>query len=120
VPVELVLNKIDLVDPLRRWRLANRYPHALQVSAGTGEALADLRARLAARFGDRFESVQMLLPYGEGARLAELYALGAPIEERTDTADGVFVRAHLPRRELPRYAPYLLAEAREEPASSAK
>jgi GTP-binding protein HflX len=118
VPLELVLNKIDLVDPLRRRRLANRYPNALQVSAATGEGLDGLRARLAARFGDRFERVQMLLPYDEGARLAELYALGAPIEERTDTPDGVFVRAHLPRRELPRYAPYLLAEAREEPASS--
>ena len=118
VPLELVLNKIDLVDPLRRRRLANRYPNALQVSAATGEGLDGLRARLAARFGDRFESVQLLLPYDEGARLAELYALGAPIEERTDTPDGVFVRAHLPRRELPRYAPYLLAEAREEPASS--
>ena len=29
LPVELVLNKIDAVDPLRRRRLANRYPDAL-------------------------------------------------------------------------------------------
>jgi GTPase len=120
VPVELVLNKIDLVDPLRRRRLANRFPESPQVSAGTGEGLDELRERLASRFGERFESVTMLLPYGEGARLAELYALGAPIEERTDRPDGVFIRAHLPRRELPRYAKYLLAEAREVPARSAK
>jgi GTPase len=120
VPVELVLNKIDLVDPLRRRRLANRYPDALQISAATGEGLAELRARLAAHFGDRFESVRMLLPYEEGARLAELYALGAPIQERVDRPDGVFIRAHLPRRELPRFAPYLVAEAREVPATSAR
>src|SRR2546427_2259526 len=120
VPVELVLNKVDLVDPLRRRRLANRYPDALQVSAATGESLDALRERVAAEFGERFESVRMLLPYDEGARLAELYALGAPIQERVDQPDGVFVRAHLPRRELPRFAPYLLAEARDEPARSAK
>jgi GTP-binding protein HflX len=39
-PVELVVNKVDLVDPLRRRRLANRFPEALQVSAETGEGLA--------------------------------------------------------------------------------
>ena len=119
-PVELVLNKIDLVDPLRRRRLANRYPGALQVSAETGESLDALRERLAALFGERFESVRLLLPYEEGSRLAELYALGAPIQERVDQPDGVFVRAHLPRRELSRFAPYLLADAREEPARSVK
>jgi GTP-binding protein HflX len=118
VPVELVLNKIDLVDPLRRRRLANRYPGSLAVSAATGEGLEELRARLAAHFGERFESVRMLLPYEEGARLAELYGLGAPILERVDRPEGVFIRAHLPRRELPRFARYLLAEAREAPASS--
>ena len=51
------------------------------------------------------------MPYEEGGRLSELYALGAPIEEREDTPDGVLVIARLPRRELPRFAPYLIAEA---------
>ena len=120
VPVELVVNKIDLVDPLRRRRLANAYPGALQVSAETGEGLDELRERIGVRFEERFESVRMLLPYEEGGRLAELYALGAPIQERIDQPDGVFLRAHLPRRELPRFAPYLLAEAGDESARSVK
>jgi GTPase len=119
-PVELVLNKIDLVDPLRRRRLSNRFPDALQASAASGEGLDELRERLAERFEERFESVRMLLPYDEGARLAELYALGAPIQERVDKPEGVFIRAHVPRRELPRFAPFLLAEARGEPVRSVK
>jgi GTPase len=119
VPVEIVLNKIDLVDPLRRRRSANRYPGSLQVSATTQEGLDALRERLAAHFVERFESVRMLLPYEQGGRLAELYALGAPIQERVDRPDGVFIRAHLPRRDLPRFVPYLLAEPRDAPASSA-
>jgi GTPase len=111
LPVELVLNKIDAVDPLTRRRLANRFPGAPQISAVTGEGLPELRARVAERFSERFELVRLLVPYGEGAKLAELYGLGTPIDEREDTEDGVFIRARLPRRELPRFAPYLIADS---------
>jgi GTP-binding protein HflX len=111
LPMRLVLNKIDAVDVLHRRRLTSRFPDAPQVSALTGEGLDELRANLAAFFADRFEPVELLLPYEEGARLAELYALGAPILERADREDGVYVRAHLPHRELRRFGPYLVAEA---------
>jgi GTPase len=117
LPIELVVNKIDAVDPMRRRRLANHFPEALQVSALTGAGLGKLRARIAERFADRFEAVHLLLPYDEGGKLAELYALGAPIEERTDRPEGVLVRARLPRRELRRFARYLVAEARSEPVT---
>jgi GTPase len=111
LPLELVLNKVDAVDPLRRRRLSNRFPEALQVSARTGEGLDELRQRVAERFGERFELVRLLIPYDEGARLAELYALGTPVDERADRPEGVFVRARLPRREVRRFAPFLIAEA---------
>jgi len=111
VPVELVLNKIDLVDPLGRRRLTNRFPGALHVAAATGEGVKDLRDRVAARFADRYEDVRLLLPYDQGGKLAELYALGAPIEEREDGKDGVLIRARLPRREIARFAPYVVADA---------
>ena len=112
LPVVIVLNKIDRVDPLGRRRLTNRFPDAEQVSALTGEGLEQLKSELARRFEDRWERVRLLVPYAEGGRLAELYALGAPVEEREDTPDGVLVIARLPRRELPRFAPFLVAESR--------
>ena len=111
LPVELVLNKIDRVDPLGRRRLANRFPGAPQVSARTGEGIDELRERIAERFGERFEAVRLLIPYEEGARLAELYALGSPVDERADRPEGVFIRARLPRREVRRFAPYLIVES---------
>jgi len=111
LPLVVVLNKVDRVDPLGRRRLANRFPDAPQVSALDGEGLDELRAELARRFEDRWERVRLLVPYEEGGRLSELYALGTPIEEREDTPDGVLVVARLPRRELPRFAPFLIASS---------
>jgi GTP-binding protein HflX len=111
LPVQLVLNKIDRVDEIGRRRLENRFPDAPQVSAVTGEGLEELKARIAERFASRFETVRLLLPYDEGGRLSELYALGAPIESREDTPDGVLVVARLPRHDLRRYAPFLIADA---------
>jgi GTPase len=110
LPIELVLNKIDEVDPLRRRRLANRFPGSLGISALTGEGLDELRARVAERFGERLRPVRLLVPYDQGRVLAELYELGAPIEERLDTSEGVIVVARLPHREVARFAPYLVSE----------
>jgi GTP-binding protein HflX len=111
LPMQVVLNKIDRVDPLGRRRLANRFPGAPQVSALTGEGLDDLQGELAHRFDDRWERVRLLVPYEDGGKLSELYALGTPIEERQDTAAGVLVIARLPRRDLPRFATFLVADA---------
>ena len=111
LPVERVLNKVDVVGELGRRRLRNRFPGALQLSAQTGEGLPELKARIAARFADRFEPVRLLIPYGDGAELAELYELGAPIEERRDLPDGVLVLARLPRLQIPRFARFLVAGA---------
>jgi GTP-binding protein HflX len=110
IPIELVLNKVDELDALGRRRIEHAYPRALLVSARTGEGLDALKARLADLFSDRFEDVRLLVPYADGRALAALYELGAPIAERRDTAEGVHVRARLPRAEAARFARYLVAE----------
>jgi GTP-binding protein HflX len=113
LPAMIVANKIDLVDPLGRRRLGNRFPGAPQVSAHTGEGLDALRSAIAAHFAERFEAVRLLLPYEDGGKLAELYELGAPIDERVDRPEGVFVRARLGHADLRRFVPFLVVEEDE-------
>src|SRR5207244_446178 len=69
LPIELVINKADAMDLDERRHLSNRYPDAVQVSALSGDGLDELRARIAERFAERFESVRLLLPYEQGAKL---------------------------------------------------
>jgi GTP-binding protein HflX len=111
LPIQLVLNKVDAVGAVGRRRLENRYPDAVQVSARTGEGLDDLRARIAELFEHRFQVVELLVPYSEGAKLAELYALGPPVELRVDREDGVLIRARLPERDVRRFARFLVADS---------
>jgi GTP-binding protein HflX len=117
IPVELVVNKVDRLDLRNRRSVGNRYPGALEISAATGEGIDELKARIAERFADRFDEVRLLVPYDEGRVLSDLYALGAPIDERTDTDEGVVVRARLPHREVRRFAPYLVSGLEEQQAS---
>ena len=117
IPVELVVNKVDRLDLRDRRRVGNRFPGAVEISAATGEGIDELKARIAERFADRFDEVRLLVPYDEGRVLSDLYALGAPIDERTDTDEGVVVRARLPHREVRRFAPYLVAGLEEQQAS---
>ena len=118
LPSELVLNKVDGLDPLARRRLRNRFPAAVQISARTGDGLDELRARIAERLAGRFELVRLMIPHADGARLAELYDLGAPIENRIDLEEGVLVHARLPSVQVSRFAPYLVAEAAVKTARS--
>jgi GTP-binding protein HflX len=94
-PRLLVLNKIDLVGADRRRELSFRHPGAAQVSAVTGEGLDELGARVEREFARTLRRVDLLLPFAEGGRVAELHALDAELA-REDTPEGVRVTARLP------------------------
>lgn len=95
VPRLLALNKADVVDDERRRELAFRHPEALLVSAVTGEGLDALGEHIEQGFVRTLKPVELLVPYDEGGRLAELHDIAGDVE-REDTADGVRVRARVP------------------------
>jgi GTP-binding protein HflX len=106
-PRVLVLAKADLVDSDRRTELALRHPGAVLISALTGEGLEELVARLEGEFARTLKRVELLVPYEEGGRLAELHELAGELD-RTDTAQGVRVTARVPAQVATRFARFAL------------
>ncbi len=104
-PRLLVLGKADLIDADRRAELANRHPDAALVSAVTGEGLAGLIERIEVEFARTLREVELLIPFGDGARLAELHELAGDLV-REDTPDGVRVMARLRPAVAARYRDY--------------
>jgi GTP-binding protein HflX len=112
-PRVLVLAQADKIDEQRHLELARRHPDAMLVSAQTGEGIPALIERLESEFERRLSEVELLVPYVEGGRLAELHELAGDLE-REDTPDGVRVLARLPAAVAARYAPFAL---RQKPAA---
>lgn len=104
-PRLLILNKADALDGDQRHEVQLRHPDGMLVSAATGEGLDALGERIEEEFARRLRDVELLLPYSEGGRLAELHEIAGDLE-REDTADGVRVTAKLPATVAARYARY--------------
>ncbi len=98
----LALNKLDLLDDERRRELSFRFPDAVRVSAEGGEGLEELHEAIEARFLATLRPMELLLPYDEGGSLSELHELAGELE-RTDTAEGVRIRARVPAAAAPRF-----------------
>ncbi|NTV53429.1 MAG: GTPase HflX, partial [Candidatus Firestonebacteria bacterium] len=62
-PVILVLNKMDLVRPMRRRRLAHQFPEGVQISALSGDGLDVLRTALAERLTRAWPLYTFQVPY---------------------------------------------------------
>jgi GTP-binding protein HflX len=106
-PRLLILNKIDATDEERRAELARRHPDAIAISALTREGLDVLADRIELEFERTLQPVELLLPYDEGGRLAELHEIAGDLT-REDTAEGVLVHARLHPATAARFAPFAL------------
>jgi GTPase len=104
-PRVLVLNKADALGAHAREDVRLRHPGAVLVSALTGEGLEELGERIEAEFARSLRDVELLLPYREGGRLAELHELAGELQ-REDTPEGVRVSARLPATIAARFERY--------------
>jgi GTP-binding protein HflX len=107
-PRVLVLAKADKLSEERRAELSHRHRGAVLVSAASGEGTEALIDRIESEFERSLSEVELLVPYREGGRLAELHELAGDLE-REDTPEGVRVSVRLPPSIAARYAPFALS-----------
>ncbi len=67
----------------------------------------DLRAAIEARFLATLEPMELLVPFQDGGTLSELHELAGELE-RTDTVEGVRVKARVPAAAAPRFERFSL------------
>jgi len=103
LPRVLALGKVDLLDDEQRHQARLRHPEAVLVSGETGEGLEALGGRIEQELKHMLQPVELLVPYADGASLAELHEFAGDLA-REDTAEGVRVRALVPVRLAERLA----------------
>jgi GTP-binding protein HflX len=95
VPEILVVNKIDAADEIGLARLRHLLPGAIFVSARTGAGIDELRREIAARLPDPAVTLEVLVPFTEGALVSRVHAEGTVLEE-DHGADGTRLLAKVP------------------------
>ena len=106
-----VLNKADLLSAEAKELLVNRSARgnagAILVSAQTGEGIEALVQRFDDILGSRRRTVELHLPWSEGAALARIYERGE-IVERRDTESYVALTVRLEPEDVERYARHMV------------
>ncbi|MHB0915861.1 MAG: GTPase HflX [Thermoleophilia bacterium] len=105
IPRLLVLNKVDRIDRQQEDFLRRTYPDAVFASAKSGAGLEELQQRIKDFFNSRMVAVELLLPYGEGGLIGEIYKVGADVEME-NIPEGVILKARLPQENAERFAKY--------------
>ncbi len=96
VPELVVINKCDIADPDRIATLLRREPHAVVVSATTGEGIEELLLAIEADLPHLMEEIDVLLPYSRGDLLSRVHSQGDVISVEHE-AGGTRLRARVPR-----------------------
>ncbi|MFM9043715.1 MAG: HflX GTPase family protein, partial [bacterium] len=103
LPRVVAMNKVDLLDRASREELRRLYPKAVQVSALEGDRLDALKDAWAEALRESLTEIELVIPYEEGERLAEIYRSAGDLE-REDLPEGTLVRARIHPSEIHRFA----------------
>lgn len=95
-PTVLVVNKCDVADPEELAHLRSKFPHAVFVSAHTGEGFDDLFARISQVLDEKEPTIDFLIPYTDGDVLALIYEAGKVVKEEHGP-NGTSITARVPQ-----------------------
>ncbi|WP_370100418.1 GTPase HflX [Streptacidiphilus sp. MAP12-20] len=94
VPEIVVINKADAADPLVLARLLRREPHAIVVSARTGQGIEELLALVESELPRPSIEVTALVPYTRGDLVAKVHRDGEVLGEEHN-GDGTVLHARV-------------------------
>lgn len=95
VPELIVINKADAADPDTIAALLRREPHAVVVSARTGQGFDDLLAAIDTDLPDHLVDVTVLVPYARGDLVSRAHRQGE-VRSSDHEADGTRLHARVP------------------------
>jgi len=115
-PTIMVFNKMDRLDGNGIGaagvlvRLQEKHPHAVAISATTGEGILTLLAEIGTQLRPKREFLELRVPHEQAAVIARLHAVGQIIS-RSYRGPAARFKARIPPRHHDEFAPYIVREA---------
>ena len=117
-PTIMIFNKMDRLNPGGTGaggmgalnRLREHHPHAVAISATTGEGIASLLAEIGPQLRPKREFLELRVPHGQAAVIARLHKVGQVIERRYSGKTARF-KVRLPPQYHDEFAPFIAREA---------
>jgi len=108
-PVLMVFNKMDRLAAAAPAWLREKYPHAVCVSARTGDGIAPLLAELGTQLRPIREFLDLRVPLAEAAVIARLHAVGQVVTSRYSGKNARF-KVRIPPHLVEEFAAFVVAE----------
>jgi GTP-binding protein HflX len=113
----MVLNKMDRLDPEGTGtgsgalnRLQEKFPHAVAISASTGEGIPALLAEIGTQLRPKREFLELRIPHEQSAVIARLHKVGQVIERRYNGRTARF-KARIPPHHHAEFAAFIVNQA---------
>jgi GTP-binding protein HflX len=106
-PTLMVFNKIDQLTGSVAAVMREKYPHAVCISAKTGEGVAPLLAEIGTQLRPIREFLDLRVPQEKAAVIARLHAIGQVVESRYSGKNARF-KVRIPPHLLEEFAPFIV------------
>ena len=116
-PTVMVLNKLDRLNPDGSGangalnRLQENHPHAVAISATTGEGIPSLLAEISTQLRPKREFLELRVPHEQSAVIARLHQVGQVIESSYRGPKARF-KVRIPPHHHDEFAPFIVRDGR--------
>ncbi|MGA2801996.1 MAG: GTPase HflX [Verrucomicrobiota bacterium] len=116
-PTIMIFNKMDRLNPGGTGaggmgalnRLREHHPHAVAISATTGEGIASLLAEIGTQLRPKREFLELRVPHEQAAVIARLHNVGQVIEHRYSGKTARF-KVRIPPQYHDEFAPFIVRD----------